>query len=367
MPQTVAQNLTIQQILGWVYLTGIVEAIKTGIPDVLPPEFYTIKKDTLMDQGRYTRVEGTRQTARRVNYGAPAIQRSLVNIGSYDVKLLHSYEFITLDVKTYQSLRAYDNYNVQNMGMQEIDRQALQFRAYFDNLEKACLYSMLGSGQIYFDSSGNLLPTSSGAALTVDYGLSSAHQNQLNGIISASWASPTTDIPTQIRYIQKQSAKDTGYVLENGFYGINIPSYFAVNSFAQPFLARSPVMREKFLDTGEIPDGLFGVRKWVPVYTAFYSDANGNQQEFFNVDGITFTPAVDSVWYEMMVGTYPVPTSFQPMANLQAAVNSFEIVQGLFSYGIPVHNPMTAEVFYGHTFLPVCKFPDAMYIADTTP
>jgi hypothetical protein len=362
---------TLEQILGWVFLTGLVKSIKTGIPDVLPPEFYSITKDTLADQGRYTQVTGTRKVSRRVEYGAPAMNRNLRDVASYDVKLIHTFEMIQLNVAQYQSLRGYTNYNVQDFGQQEVERQAVEFRAYFDNLEKATLYSVLANMQIYFDGNGNLLPTSAGSIVTVNYNPDANHQNQLNGIISSSWTSPGTDIPLHIRLIQKQSAKDTGYVLENCFYGVNIPSYLAINQYAQPFLARSPAMREKFLDTGEIPQGLFGIKNWHPVYTAFFDQGGPGSalslQEFFNVDAAVFTPKIDSIWYDFMRGTYPVPTTFQPQTQLQGTVNSFEIVQGMFGYGVPIANPMTAQMFFGHTFLPVVKFPDAIFQAIVTP
>lgn len=358
---------TIEQILGYVYLTGLVEAVKTGIPDVLPPEFASITKDTLADQGRYTRVTGTRRTSRQVHYGAPSLNTGLRDIGSFDVKLIHSYENIMLDVKTYQSLRNYDDYNVQNMGIQEVNRQAFQQRARIDNLQKAAIYSMLANGAIYFDGDGNLLPSSSGAVITVDYNVPANNKNQLNGIIGASWATVTTDIVTDLLQIKEQSVQLTGYQVQLAFYGQNLPAYFAANtSYVQPFLARSPNMREKFLDTGEVPDGLFGF-KWMPVHLSFFEDQDGTVREFFGGDAVTFTPAIDMTWYELMLGTYPVPTSFNPFNTLQASMGSFNIQRGIFSYSVPVSDPMTAKLFYGHTFLPVLKNPDIIFIADTTP
>ena len=66
---------TIDQLLGYVYLTGLVEAVKTGIPNVLPPQFWSIKKQTLKNMGRYTRVAGTRRTARRIEYSSATRKR----------------------------------------------------------------------------------------------------------------------------------------------------------------------------------------------------------------------------------------------------------------------------------------------------
>ncbi len=338
--------------------------MKTGIPNVLPSEFLSIKKETLRDQGRYTRVTGTRRTARRAEYGSASRRTALKEIGVFDVKLNFAFEHISLDLLTYMSLRAYDAYQVQNMGMQELDRQALQFRTRFDNLDVAMIYSMLANGKIWFDSGGELLPSSSGAAVTVDYGISANHQNQLNGLLGTSWDDPSADIPGMILAIKDQSLFDTGYELEYAFYGRNTPSRFANNAAMQQYLARWPHFRDHFLSTNEIPDGLFGL-KWVRASAAFFADQNDTNQTFFDVDAVVFTPPIESFWYENMIGSYLVPTTFNPLATLQATAGSFEHKHGHFMYGLPVLNPISAELHAGNVSLPIIKIPDCLYQADT--
>jgi len=363
---------TLEQVLGYVYLCGIVEDVKTGIPDVLPPKFWANKKGTLGDQGRYTRYAGTRQTARRVEYGAPSMRRALSAVGVFDIKLMHFFEHLTLDVKLYQSLRGYDNYQPQNFGQQEVDRQAVQFRRLFDNTRLSALYSMFALGYIYFDGNGNLLPTSSGAVVTVDYGIAAANRTTLLDvasatIITASWATASTDIPLHIRKIKETSVRRTGHPLKYALYGRNIPTYFASNTQVKEFFYRNPRMQDHFLTTGELPDGLFGL-SWIPVQEgAFFSDQDATIQNWWDADQVTFIPEPEEMLFHWMEGTYPVPTSFQPMASLQAAKESFELKQGMFAYGVPTSNPMTAELHHGDTFLPVWTTPDAMFIADTTP
>lgn len=357
---------TLQQILGYVYLTGLVEDIKTGVPDILPPAFWNLKTETLGDQGRYTRYAGTRQTARRVEYGSSSRKRQLSAIGSFDVKLNHLFEHIDLDVKLYQSLRAYNDYKVQRMGMEEVERQAFQFRALFDNTRRSMVYSMLSKGAIYWDSDGNLLPSSSGASLTIDYGLGANNQNQLNGIIGTSWATASADIVGDLRQIKQASMQLTGYEPKYAFYGIDIPKYLSENTTVQAYLSRNPQTHQKWLDTGEIPDGLFGYT-WVPAYMAFYQDDTGTNQTWWAADKITFCPEPDNMLYELMEGTYPVPKSFMPMATLQNTIDSFDLRTGMFGYGLPIQDPMTARLYFGDTSLPIWKIPDALYIADVAP
>jgi hypothetical protein len=357
---------SLEQVLGYVYLTGVIQSIKTGIPDVLPPAFATIKKDVLGDQGRYVQVTGTRKVARAAAYGSAARMRELKDISEKDVKLIHAFEQIQMKPLLLQMLRNYDNYDVQKMGIDEVSRQQAEFRKYFDNLRLAAVYSMLSLGHIYFDDGGNLLPTSSGAQLDVDYQISANNLNQLNGIITASWANNNTDIPLQLRNLKNRSIQQTGYPLKYAFYGVNIPSYLTQNNYVLDYLSRNPKYAEKYLDEAELPDGLFGY-KWVPVHTAFFEDASGTNQTFFGGDTVVFTPEITSEVYEMMEGTYQVPTSFNAVSDLLAALGSMKQVRGMFSYAMPEHNPVTVNMFSGDTFLSVWKVPNALYIGDVVP
>lgn len=355
---------SLNEIIGYVTLTGQIEEIKTGIPDVLPPEFRTITKEVVGDSGRYTLMQGTRQTARRTEYDAPARRASLVNIGSRDVKLWHSFETIQLPVSDYVNLRAYDDYKRQELGRAEVDRQIYQFRTRFDNAELAMTYSMLANGAIYFDGDGNLLhATASGP--DIDYGVPAANKNQVGGIIT-SWATASTDISGQIRAIRKKAVQATGYPLTDVYYGQNIPSYLSKNETLQPFWARSPEMREQYLKTNEIPDGFLGLR-WHPVYESFFADYTDTVREFFGADACAFTPAIDVTWYEQMVGSKPVPTTFQPIENMNSLQEGAKLATGKFAYGVPIHDPVTVQIYAGDTRLPILKINNVIYIVDVTP
>lgn len=357
---------TIEQILGYLSLTGVIQEIQTGIPDNLPPEFNRVGQKVEGNAGRYTTVRGTRKTARHAMYGAAARKRELRDVATKDVKLLHSFEHLDMDPLVLQMLRAYDSYEKQTLGQQEVDRQLREFRAYFDNARLAAKYSMLSLANIYYDREGNLLPSSSGADVTVDFGVGANNLNQLNGIITASWALANTDIPAQLRALRQRSAQQTGYQLKYAFYGANIPTYLTQNNYVLDYLARNPTMSARFLEAAEIPDGLFGFT-WVPVYTSFFEDADGTNQTFFGGDTVVFTPAIDSEVYELLEGSYMVPTSFNATADLAAALRTLKQVWGMFSYAVPIHNPVTAQMFFGDNFLPVWKVPDALYVADCTP
>lgn len=357
---------TLQQILGYVSLTGVIQGVKTGIPDNLPPAFMRTKRSVLADQGRYTRVTGTRQTARQNQYGSPARNRALRDISNVDVKLISSYESVSMDPQLLQTLRNYDNYDIQSMGIQEVDRQTAQFRQLFDNLDLSCIYSMLANGKIWFDGEGNLLPTSSGAVVTVNFQMNANNQNQLNGIVTASWANANTDIPLQLRNLKVRAAELTGYPLKYAFYGVNIPSYLTSNNYVQEYLSRNVSFAQKWLEAADVPDGLFGLT-WVPVYTSFYEDQNGTNQTFFGGDTVVFTPEINADVYELLEGTTTIPTTFNATADLASSLDTLKQVTGMYSYGMVNFNPVGITMYGGNVSLPVMKVPDAYYQCDTTP
>jgi hypothetical protein len=331
----------------------------------LPEQFWTITQNVIGDAGRYTVVKGTRRVARLAMYGSPSVKRALAGIEIKDVRLMHTFEHIDLDPLILDRLRGYTSYE-NDMGKEELDRQVAQFRAHFDNLRVATVTQMLAAGLIYFDGEGNLLPSSSGAVTTIDFQIPANNKNQLNGIIAASWATATTNIPAQINALKTRSLQDTGYPLEIAFYGKNILTYLTQNDYVVDYLSRNPTFAEKFISQNEIPQGLFGLR-WIPVYHSFYEDANGTNREIFGADTVTFTPAIDATVYEMLQGSYRVPTTFAVASDARAAVNNFKLVNGMFSYAAPQIDPPSVRLYAGDTFLPVWKVPGALFIADTTP
>jgi hypothetical protein len=357
---------TIAEVLGYTSLLEAIENIKKGIPSNMPPGFSSITENVLGNTGRFVQTPGTRQTSRLSHYGAPAHKRALVDIGRRDVMLIHSFEELSFDPMVLQNLMKYNDYAAQNMGEQEVARQVGNFTELFVNLRKAVMQQVLVNGKVYFDDDGNLLPTSSGASVTVDFGRSANNENQLNSIIAASWALAGTDIPSHLRNLRVQAAKDHGYELKYAFYGKNIPTYLTQNDYVLDYLSRNPVMQAKFLESAEIPAGLFGF-VWVPVYTSFFEDATGTNREIWGGDNVVFTPEPDRRWWSVIEGSYPVPTNINIINNAEAFLSSLKQVYGMFGYSQLLTNPPSVATYMGDTFLPTMKNPNVTYAADVTP
>ena len=358
---------TIEQIIGGVNLTGVIQQTTTGIPDVLPAEFYKDRHTVNEDSGEYTKVTGTRTVARLAAYGSPSQTRNLKDIGKIPVKLLHTVESINHRPSTLMNLFKYDELAIQKMGIDEITRQTREFKMNFDNLRVAAAECALFNGYIYADSLGNLQTTSAGAVINVNFGVPSGNKNQLNvagsgNLIGTAWSNAAAPIVTNINAIKKAARKLSGYPLKYAFYGENVPDYIFKNTTYRDFLKLNPSANAQATN-GNVPNGFCDLI-WLPAYEAFFEDQNGVNQDIVNPDGVTFTPAPSMDWWEWLEGTYPVPTTVGAVTGdgAQAAASIMTAV-GMFGYGQVIADPTTIKHVAGDTFLPVLKVPKAVFQA----
>lgn len=354
--------VSLQDIIGGPNLCGVIQQVKSGIPNPFEAGFFTVDKVVDGDYGTFKRIRGTRQVARIAAYGSAARQRQLKGLEEVPVKLLHTIESITLPVSAYMNLLEYDNLQKQELGIQEVSRQVLEFRKLFDNLRIAALVSLIFKGALYFDADGNLLPTSAGATFTVNYQVPAGNTGQIGGIIDTTWSNTAAAIEKQIIALKTKAIQTTGYELALAYYGKNVPSYLMENSTLQRFFSRNEGKNDQYLSSGDIPNPLFGLT-WRPAYNAFFEDAAGTVQPLCGDDDIAFLPAPAGDWLGWLEGTYPVPTTIDLQADAATALRSIQAKAGMFAYGRVITNPVTVEIIAGDTFLPVLKNPLAVYKA----
>lgn len=353
----------LQEILGYTTLMKAIEAVKDGVPNPLPKGFFNVTEQVNGKSALLTRTYGQRQLANRVEYGAPAVGRDQKKIDTIPVKLLHFYNYLDFDPVLLMQLRALDAYTL-NMGKQIVANEVRRVGVTQMNTRIAAVFSALVNGIIYYNSSGYLQTTSSGAALTLDLGVPANNKNQLNGLIDGNWNVPSTNIPKQIHNIKFQAMKDTGHPIKMALYGVNVPSYLFVNEFVKDSLVRSGSPNLEYLKSGEIPDGTLGIDKWIPIYEAFYEDASGTNVNLVDGDKVIFCPEPSSDWYSYVEGSYPVPTTIDVQTDAMASLNSLSYEYGMFAYAIMQHNPVGIRMLHGDTFIPWFSNPNAIYQAD---
>lgn len=357
---------SVQDILAWVPLTEAVEVVKTGIPKVLPSEFWTTTENISGNTARLIEFSGTRRTSRVTPYGAPAKQAEKVSLQDRAIILLSSREEQPFRDELLKILREWDDYKPQQaFAMREIAHQGEQFRQRFENLEIAAVSQTIANSVLYFDGEGNLLPTSSGAVLTVDQGVSANNKNQLNGIIDTTWSNAAANIAKQLFALRAAAVQGSGYPLKYAIYGKNIPGYMAANTSLQYFWARNAGYNQEYLSKNLVPEKFLDFI-WVPANEAFYEDENGTTQTIFPDDGITFTPEINKSTWTLYRGSEMVPTQFGPVADAAAALKSLTEVFGRGRYAKLKDNPVEIlDIAFTH-FLGRLKVPNSYYFADVT-
>lgn len=364
---------SIEQILGFVPITAAVEKVVAGVPRVLPPAFYQRPAGdrVLGDKANNIAYRGTRKTARITPYGAPPRQIVQLPREAQPVQLLHTIENLPFKQELLLQLREPESYTAQRMAATEIAFQALNAGMRQENLESTAVHLAIANGKLWFDVDGNILPSSSGADLVVDYSVPSDNIGQVtpfggSAIIDASWGTASTKIVTHVNAIKAYVLQKTGYRLKYAIYGKNIPEYLAGNTNFQLFLARNGGYNQNFVGTGLVAPGTLGL-DWIPGQEAFFEDDTGTVQTIFGPDTIVFVPEVgDGRAWTIHEGSYPVPKSIMMAQNVEQMLGNFEIQYGRF--GFAMMNPPSQIIgVYGDTFLPRLKVPEAFVIADVTP
>lgn len=358
----------LSQLLAPDNLTGIIQTNVNGVPeDILPSGFFTVTGRFSGNQGRYNKVAGTQNTATVQNYGAPARMVNKWGISTQPVTLLHAFESIAFDPADLVNLMAEDRPIQQQMGRQTVERNLANFAQRFRNLRISAVMSALATGYIYADGSGNLLPSSSGAVISVDYGVAAGHKDQIGGIIGASWATAGTDIAGDIEAIQANSIQTTGKVLKYAFYGDAVAGYLGGNTNIGALIHASPALSEQMArQSVGIPQGLLGLT-WIPAGRSFFRDQTDTVRSWVDSDHVILTPEPSADWWGFLEGSYLVPRSIDLSSDAMSGLGDLQEVMGPFSFATKSVNPPGLVQYSGDTFLPVLTNPDAIYIADVVP
>lgn len=365
----------LNDFLGWVALTKAVEAIKDGVPNPFPKSLFTVKADDrfIGPSVKFSRTYGTRQTAKVIKWGSPTVHVPMQDEELAEMKCISFGETRVLDPYILTVLRDYESFENAMMGKRLVANNVKTLGTKMANSRIVAVATTLAYGNIYTDSSGNLLPSSSGASFTYSHQIPAANigtivdgtGNIFGATGGGTWATSTVDIPAQLRRLQKWAAMSHGYTPRIALYGENIPSYFAKNDYVKDYLAREGAMRGQYLRDNTIPDGLFGF-KWIPVWESSFTKADGTKSSIWPATGVTFLPGEDDMGqcWGMMEGSNPIPTTINIATTAEAALSSFKNVHGVYGYSQITVQPPGVAMTVGDTFWPAVKLPSTIYIAD---
>ena len=370
-----AGSRSLEDVIGIVPLTAALKATTSGIPNPFPAEFAVVKAENriLGDRARWIRINGARTTAKIADYGAPGRRVPLQPISWQNIRCLYLGLEFNIDANMLVRLQAFLSggpYH-QDSGVDWIKYNLAELGKRMANTRIVCMASMLRFGAIYWDGDGNVLPSSSGAIQTLSAQVPANNQNQLNGIGSAPWNLPNTDIFAQLRALEKQAAKDTGLVPAHILYGSNIISDFQNNSLLEGYFARHANFRDTLVDTAKVPKNFADIPDWTPVYTAFFEDQNGNNQSLWDDDLIVVTPDLKSLdhmdWFGMYEGSCACLTDLNAYADAMGALGAMEQKYGQSGWSLPrFTQPLGIDVILQDSFLPAIKNEKAIYQWETS-
>lgn len=313
---------------------------------------------------------GTNQTAKQAQRGSVARPVTVSGISRRPEVLLHSSNSIEIEASLLMNLTNPQNGQMEQFARAEVARRVKECTARSINLRTASITSLFGLASCWFDGNGDILSSSSGAVTTIDPGIPANNKNQANSLITASWATNTTPIVSNLQNIQKQhlvNAKGRCGPIEHAVYGSSIFDYVYNNTQAQAMIQYNPVYQAAFAQ-GVIPNGFAGIKNWWPGYLGFYNNSSDSTVTPFASDALALFPEPDPSWYELQEGIQAVPTgNFGTAADLNSLSQNITIANGMFTYAFGSLNPVGGTMVYGDNFLPAIHIPECVWVLDVVP
>jgi len=348
--------------------------VETGIKRYLPSELWKKSAGKVVgDKVVYKRYIGEQSAAAIVSFNSPAIAYTPPPADKAEAVALGSCESLTIDPDTFYALNSNVPF-VQENAREKVITDIANFKARMEILQTDAVASVFANaGKIYIgndSTSGQqaILGNSSGAALTIDFGVPAGNQftksSTYGGVTIGNWSGNTTDIPAAIKALKYYAISQGQPEPTTVLYGQSIPAYLMNNALAlQTFLSRQPELNRQFMITGEIPNGVLDM-KWVPAWKQIR--VRRNQQtnartvaQWFPTNQITLIPDLTANEYEFYEAGRAVPKSIgEVTADWTQAMGLFEIVQGYFAYAKAFcWDPPGASIVNGWFGLPTLKNP----------
>jgi hypothetical protein len=354
----------LNQMLGYRNMSSVVRSPDGGLPASFPQAFLTLTKQVDGDSTAWDIYESTRQSAKITAPGSAAVQVTQMGVSNRAAKLLHSFESMRHSAEVLLSLRKAGDTVLDSKGAMELARQSAEFKRRFQNLRIAAVLSGLTLGKIYLkqDTTGpgfQILPSSSGATVTIDLGVPAANLTTLNGIIDFTWNSgnASLSIAKQIEAIQDVQVQAGNPAIKYAIYGPGVINAVRADPLTAAIIAGNPQIANGFA-SGVVPN-LYGLT-WIPATGDFIEAPDGTKTKMLTNKCI-FVPEITRDWYEMHEGSSAVPNSYGAASDAADAASLVDVIYGMFSYAKIIDNPVGIEHFCGDKFLPTFKVPTNVF------
>lgn len=253
---------------------------------------------------------------------------------------------------------------VDSMGENYLMRQKRYLAERAGNMIEFQTAAMM-RGSYTFDQNGEELRHGfSGGEDTVDFQIPANNKNQLNGIIGASWATASTDIPGDYMQINQACNDATGLGIEHSVMNSNTLQYLMNNTNikAQAGTAQTPFQSYERSGPGRF-SLVFRAIPYLQIHVVDYSlevwDGSAETDtRLIADDQVCSFPTPDPSWCQYMNGGEVVTEG-------PNGVMAFR--QGYYAYGYASWNPSGWNLCHNHNGIPNLYIPAAVFNADVTP
>ena len=294
--------------------------------------------------------------------GSPARMIAPTGLDTRRMTMSYMFNAISLSARALQALRYPDNWLLQQVGREEVRRQATDFAIKHAVAKQVYLSKILSDGVVYLDENGEILESSSGSATTIDAGVPSGHKSQLNfdgggNLITAAWDVAGTDIMKQLDNLRYAADVENVEMPKHVWLHGNSKFWIRANTEIKSYFSGIERLDQALMgDTFELNDYVFHF------YSGTYVAPDGRTKPYIPITKAIITPELGS-WFLNAVGMEIVPASVGTYGSVEEALAQLVEVYGQFAYGKLIDNPAALQIFLGDTFQYLFRNPKSVWIA----
>lgn len=302
--------------------------------------------------------------------GNPARMLQPTGKGKRRLTMLNMFNAMQLSMDSMQMLRKPDQWVLQSKGREEIEQQFEDFSTRQRITKQVYLAKSLQSTNIYFDANGDILESSSGAAITVPTGIATSHLDGISkttfgtgsgDVFAVSWSDPAAKILDDLDEMNEIGERLGIEPLRHVWMARQNKVYIRNNDQILDMYATAGGNQSR-LDN-DLKGDMFEVNNYVfHFYGGTYTNTSGNAELFID-DGrviITPDPGVNN-WYVQGEGMQYVCNTLQPAQTLEQLLASFDEKYGDFAYLMPSTNPPSLTLYMGTNWLWGLRNPDSVF------
>ena len=347
--------------------TAAIQNPNGAIPDNLPSSFYTLTKDVDGDTVNVDIRQNSQETTAFGGYNSAPVTVAPVASSRKPFRLLYTANEMRHDPSILTRLRKMGTNDIDPKGINWIGEQIADAQRRLKTNRNHALLSALSLGNIHLDKNTNgngysLLPSSSGADITIDMGVPAANLGNLGGIINATWDAGTPGKPKKhIEAVQNAQAQAGNPPIKYAIYGNGVLDALGNDALTASLIrGASPDLAQGFRGTQAI--SLYGLT-WIPAYTSFVTSAAGATKTNILDKKVIFCPEPTRDWYEMAQGSVAIAMNNNASTDVSAALDSIETMYGMWSMMRAEGVPASLCHYFGDVFLPTFKVPSNVYCA----